>query len=116
MINITYLTNETPQDRARNQLLIRKYGLSYHQYNKLLAHQGGVCAICRRPPKTMRLAVDHDHKTGQVRGLLCFFCNKKVIGRHRQEHAWKFERAALYLKSPIDWRTYDHSASHPVHE
>jgi Recombination endonuclease VII. len=45
-------------------------------YERLLAEQGGVCAICGNPPKTRRLHVDHDHKTGRVRGLLCYRCNR----------------------------------------
>lgn len=52
--------------------------LTEDQYVTLLALQGGRCAICRRPPKVggRRLSVDHDHASGQVRGLLCFRCNR----------------------------------------
>lgn len=53
------------------------------QYDDLLNEQGGVCAVCKRPPGAKRLAVDHDHSTGRVRGLTCFRCNKFIIGRHR---------------------------------
>lgn len=45
------------------------------EYAALLALQGGHCALCPNTPKTRRLAVDHDHRTGRVRGLLCFRCN-----------------------------------------
>lgn len=55
--------------------LKRTYDLSLEEYNKLLADQGGVCAICGLPPTTRRLAVDHNHKTGEIRGLLCYNCN-----------------------------------------
>jgi Recombination endonuclease VII len=44
----------------------------------MLAEQGGGCAICGAEPKTKRLHVDHDHKTGAVRGLLCFRCNRLI--------------------------------------
>lgn len=45
-------------------------------YETLFKAQNGVCAICHNPCKTKRrLAVDHDHATGQIRGLLCFNCN-----------------------------------------
>ena len=46
----------------------------------MLVAQGGVCAICKFPPKAVRLSVDHDHITGRVRGLLCNVCNRKIVG------------------------------------
>src|SRR3989304_573545 len=52
-----------------------KYGLSVDGYNAILKAQGGACAICKKPPKKRRLNVDHNHKTGRIRGLLCFRCN-----------------------------------------
>ena len=63
----------------------RTYGLDEETYRGMLAWQGGRCYICRRQPKTgTRLAVDHDHATGAVRGLLCandeWGCNKAVLG------------------------------------
>lgn len=45
-------------------------------YDRLIAAQGGVCAICGAPPKTRRLHIDHDHRTDRVRGLLCQRCNR----------------------------------------
>lgn len=47
-------------------------------YLRLLADQGGGCAICGATPKTRRLHTDHDHKTGRVRGLLCYRCNRAL--------------------------------------
>jgi hypothetical protein len=44
-------------------------------YNELLKGQEGVCGICGRPPKQRRLHMDHDHDTGEIRGLLCYPCN-----------------------------------------
>lgn len=88
----------------RDKYLRKKYGITEAVYQKMLKVFGGKCWICKRLPKKSVLNVDHDHKTGQVRGLLCFFCNKYVIGRRRREHAGLFEAAALYLKSLVDWR------------
>lgn len=53
--------------------------------------QQGKCAICKKPQTRFkrRLCLDHNHKTGQLRGLLCFYCNKMVVGRHTLESAKK---------------------------
>ena len=58
---------------------------------KLSIRQGAKCGVCGKPESSfkMRLAVDHNHKTGQVRGLLCYRCNKFIVGRHTLESAMK---------------------------
>lgn len=53
---------------------LKKYSLSIEEYEKLLLAQEGVCAICKQTG-TKQLAIDHDHETGKVRGLLCSSCN-----------------------------------------
>lgn len=53
-------------------------GVSDEEYARLLAVQGGGCAICSATPKTRRLHVDHDHRSGRVRGLLCHRCNRAL--------------------------------------
>lgn len=58
----------------------KTFGLTAEEYEDLLARQGGVCAICRQRPVSKRLAVDHDHQTGAVRGLLCSRCNHDLLG------------------------------------
>jgi hypothetical protein len=62
---------------AKLARLQRLYGLDYETFAELTESQGGVCAICGQPPKTASqpLFVDHDHATGDVRGLLCRTCN-----------------------------------------
>ena len=52
-----------------------KYGIRPEEYWQLFKEQGGVCAICKEPPKKQRLCVDHCHTTGKIRGLLCKSCN-----------------------------------------
>ena len=59
----------------RDKRLRDKYGITAADYAKMFKAQRGTCAICGRPPKKIQLAVDHDHKTKKVRGLLCFRCN-----------------------------------------
>lgn len=54
------------------------YGLQPGEYQMMLDRQDGGCAICGKKPVTMRLAVDHDHQTGRVRGLLCLRCNRAL--------------------------------------
>lgn len=73
------------------------YGLD--DYDALKEFQGGVCAICRRATgATRRLSVDHNHKTGTVRGLLCRPCND-MLGHARDELDF-FMRAHRYLFAP----------------
>ena len=58
-------------------LIRRKYGITKEQYDNLLQQQGGGCAICGRTeePDGRKLSIDHDHNTGDVRGILCNNCN-----------------------------------------
>jgi hypothetical protein len=56
----------------------RKFGIAPEVYAALLLAQGGVCAICGGVDDERRLAVDHDHETGAVRGLLCRRCNQAI--------------------------------------
>lgn len=75
------------------------YGLSSTEYDRLLAFQNGRCAICRGRPRSKRLAVDHDHATGAVRGLLCSRCNNEALGSLHDsvQLAWN---AYHYLSAP----------------
>lgn len=68
------------KDRQRENRLRLRYGLTSEKYSTLLALQGDCCAICRTiaPTHGRRLAVDHDHDTGAVRGLLCGPCNRAI--------------------------------------
>jgi hypothetical protein len=54
---------------------LKKYGLGLIEYQAMFEAQAGRCAICKSTPTVKRLSVDHDHKTGVVRGLLCTNCN-----------------------------------------
>lgn len=56
------------------------YGIDAATYAEIFARQGGRCAICRNVPRSVRFAVDHDHKTGEVRGILCKRCNHDLLG------------------------------------
>jgi hypothetical protein len=75
--------------------LMRRYGLTLEQYEAMRLRQGGRCAICGRVP-VRRLHVDHDHRTGRVRGLLCQNCNT-AIGK-LGENLVTMARAMFYLR------------------
>ena len=70
----------TDKERAVDKRLKRLYGKSLSWYNRQLKKQNGGCAMCGRLPKRLRLAVDHNHRSGLVRGLLCMICNRKILG------------------------------------
>jgi hypothetical protein len=70
------------------------YGLSPEDHDALLRHQGGRCPICDR--SDLPLVVDHDHRSGRVRGLLCGPCNR-AIG-HLRDSAVVCRLAAEYLR------------------
>ena len=60
----------------KNGNLKRTYGISLEGYEALLESQGHVCKICGIEKNGKHLAVDHDHKTGKIRGILCENCNR----------------------------------------
>lgn len=82
----------------RERHLIKTYGITEEEYDGLLQAQGGGCAICNKTPSQegKSLAVDHNHKTGEIRGVLCTYCNHRVVGRHTD--ADLLRRVADYLE------------------
>lgn len=94
--------------QPRHRLLKGRYGIGVIQWNKMYALQNGICPICVKPiykPKNTlgrrSACVDHDHKTGRVRGLLCFHCNKYKVSNNTAETA---ARIYTYLSSDFDGR------------
>jgi hypothetical protein len=92
------LTEEERKRRAKSAYLQRTYGLSLDEWESVLEYQGGVCAICGNPPKTKALHTEHDHGTGLVRGLACFFCNAQILRQRVTPELLR--RAADYLEDP----------------
>jgi len=89
--------------RARKNRLARIYNLSVEEYDSKLNAQNGKCAICSELPVNNKLlSVDHCHKTGKVRGLLCHKCNA-ALGMLREDINI-FNSAISYLKQhwPVD--------------
>lgn len=64
----------------RRRKLMAAYGITPEEYDAMLARQNGRCKLCLRKPGKKHLAVDHDHKTGRIRGLLDLQCNRNVLG------------------------------------
>lgn len=97
--------NAANPEKVLDGNLRKSYGMTLAQYDARHAEQGGACAICgdvypaRKHGATKRLCVDHDHTTGQVRDLLCAWCNS-AIGLFRDDPD-RVSCAAIYLRR---WR------------
>ena len=85
--------------KSHEAMVKKTYGIDGEEYERILKVQGGKCAICRQGFKTVRGAVDHDHKTNAVRGVLDARCNHDALGALHDEPraAWN---AYLYLIHP----------------
>lgn len=86
------------RNTAHDKRVQDKYGLNPGEYDVLFKAQGGACAICRGR-RRQRLSVDHDHKTGMVRGLLCRMCNGRLLPSAR-DSVQTLQSAVAYLESP----------------
>lgn len=84
------------KDVITSKTLLRKYGITLEQKQQMIENQGGRCAICNKVLDNGRhTCVDHDHKTGKVRGILCRKCNF-LIG-HSKDNPIILSRAINYL-------------------
>ena len=85
---------------TRDQYLLERYGITEARFLVIWAAQGEACAICRKKRKanTPNFHVDHDHKTGQIRGILCPRCNERLLTAARDDPEL-LRRAAEYLES-----------------
>ena len=61
--------------RSYKYNLKKNYGMTLEDYDRMSEEQGHVCAVCKQGPDRDRFVVDHNHDTGEVRGLLCNGCN-----------------------------------------
>ena len=71
--------NAANPDKKKDMNLRRRYNITLHKYNEMLTDQGGVCKVCRGDNDGGPLHVDHNHDTGDIRGLLCFTCNSHLV-------------------------------------
>jgi len=95
---VEYNQRESTKRYRRNYRLMTEYGISLVDYEAMLKSQGGGCAICGGTDtgKTGFLSVDHDHKTGNVRALLCQPCNL-ALG-FMQDNPERLRLAADYVE------------------
>ena len=101
---------EQNRDRILANHRFRSYGLSKEEYLEMLDNQNGTCAICKREEwarasvtnKVKALAVDHNHETGNVRGLLCRSCNL-AIG-YFEDNPKSLDEAIKYLEKAGEGR------------
>lgn len=76
--------------------IMSHYGITVKQYTAMLKAQGGGCWICGSVPKKRKLHIDHCHKSGKVRGLLCMRCNRGLSWY--SDSSVRLHKAAQYLE------------------
>ena len=88
------------EEERRDKYYRQRFNITLTDYENLLSRQAEKCAVCNSHVSSFkkRLAVDHNHKTGEIRGLLCFKCNHFVIGRYTDPDL--LLAAARYLTGP----------------
>ncbi|HEC64952.1 MAG TPA: hypothetical protein ENI23_06655 [bacterium] len=94
--NLRAKEKRAKQSEPPSCYLMRCYGITKKQYDAMLEQQNGLCAICRKKEINRRLAVDHNHATKQIRGLLCSLCNT-ALGKF-DDSVNMLTRAINYLK------------------
>lgn len=84
---------------GRKNHLKTVHGLTVSDYNRLFVEQNGKCAVCGKHQSILsqRLDVDHDHKTGKIRGLLCRGCNR-MLGRYENGRCFKIKITIKFEK------------------
>jgi hypothetical protein len=96
----------TPKEHAKDLRLQREFHITLIEFRLILKEQKGCCGICKRPMNflnkkgkpTFDFAVDHCHRSGLVRGLLCMECNR-ALGKWRDIDE-RVVAAGEYVKSP----------------
>lgn len=100
-----YATSQKYRDKQKNNKLLKAYSITLKQYQEFSAAFDDQCHICSKPcPSKKSLAVDHDHSTGLIRGLLCINCNKG-LGNFK-DNIELFKKAIQYLEDAVDTREY----------
>lgn len=91
--------NAKARDHWHAHARFRQYGMTREQFDAMVEAQSGLCLICEKPPGVQGLHIDHNHESGQVRGLLCEVCNKG-LGCFRDDPELLYA-ALRYLGQPV---------------
>jgi formate dehydrogenase maturation protein FdhE len=83
------------KERYKGYHLKSKYHIDLDRHKKMYAGQNGKCLVCGCPTDYDKIVVDHDHKTGKIRGLLCAFCN--TLTGYAESHPERIEQVKRYL-------------------
>ena len=97
------MPHKSPEDRKRynkDWKLKKRYGITLEDYEAMVSEQGNRCYICHKHRSTQKndLAVDHCHKTGLVRRLLCVRCNA-LLGEINEFEGDKLDNLIRYLEA-----------------
>lgn len=98
--------DNNPESKAVSGWKQRGIDCTWEQFEQMLQEQDSVCKLCRKPAHSgSRLAVDHNHESGEVRGLLCLSCNQ-LIGKI-ENGTVPFTRLITYLeKEVVQWLSH----------
>ena len=85
--------------KKKAYILAKKYGLTEEEYLQMFIDRNHQCDVCGMKAKGKKLAVDHNHITGQVRGLLCQICNTGIGSLRTDESLDIIKKAIEYLEN-----------------
>lgn len=83
--------------KAWEQRIRRLYGITPEDVAYQWEAQGGKCAVCEQPLETKTWVIDHSHKTGRFRGILCNWCNHRVVSMMERGGSLRAGNAMMYL-------------------
>jgi hypothetical protein len=92
------MSNSKSSNRARELRLKKFFLLTVEEADAIFAYQHNLCAICKKPPQGKRLALDHRHADGLIRGGLCNWCNRAIARFY--DNIERLRAAADYLENP----------------
>jgi hypothetical protein len=89
------------KNNTRKNRILKKYGVTEEMFNEMFNEQNERCKICNKHQSECKItfAIDHCHKTGKIRGLLCNTCNRGL--GYLQDDIVLLQNAIIYLKNNL---------------